>query len=124
MSFPFSRTQLPNQLFINNEYVSSKSDKTLTVHNPKDGSLAADNVPIAGEADVEAAVEAAEAAVPTWKKVLPTVRRDMMMKLASLIEENSQILAELTRITLGAPYEGVGKMENDICAEVFYPHIR
>lgn len=118
MAFPFSRTQLPTQLFINNEYVSSNNNKTLTVHNPKDGSLVSDSVPCAGEADVEAAVTAAEAAFPAWKRILPSTRRDMLLKFASLIEEHAEALGELNRITLGVPYEALGKFENHMCAEV------
>ena len=39
------------------------------VYNPADGSLVADDIPIAGEADVNAAVEAAENAFPAWKRI-------------------------------------------------------
>ena len=59
-AFEFSKDKLPKQLIINNEYVDSKNSKKLTVYNPADGSLVADDVPLAGEADVDAAVEAAE----------------------------------------------------------------
>ena len=123
MALPFSRTQLPGQLFINNEYVSAKSEKSLTVYNPKDGSLVSDSVPCAGEADVEAAVTAAEAAFPAWKRVTPTARRDMLLRLASLIEQHAEALAGLNRITLGAPFASAGKYENGMCAEVFHLEI-
>ena len=63
-SFNFSKDKLPKQLIINGEYVDSKSSKKLTVKNPKDGSLVADDVPLAGEQDVDAAVAAAEKAFP------------------------------------------------------------
>ena len=59
-TFNFSKDNLPKQLIINNEYVDSKSNKKLTVKNPKDGSLIADDVPLAGEEDVDRAVAAAE----------------------------------------------------------------
>ena len=58
-TFPFSKDKLPKQLIINNEYVDLRSTKKFTVRNPKDGSLIADDVPLAGEADVDAAVAAA-----------------------------------------------------------------
>ena len=113
----FSKDKLPKQLIINNEYVDSKGSKKLTVKNPKDGSLVADDVPIAGEADVDAAVAAAEAAFPAWKKTLPSKRRDMLNKLADLIDSNAKVLAELTRITLGAPWGSFGAFEISLCAE-------
>ncbi|KAK2807708.1 hypothetical protein FQN51_000145 [Onygenales sp. PD_10] len=109
--FPFSRDQLPLKLFINNEYVPCKSTQTIAVHNPKDGSLVADNVPIGGEEDVEAAVEAAEKAFPSWRNMPSPKRRDMMFKLAALIDEHAEVLSELTRITLGAPYKTAGNYE-------------
>ena len=59
-TFEFSKDKLPKQLVINNEYVDSKNSKKLSVKNPKDGSPIADDVPLAGEADVDAAVAAAE----------------------------------------------------------------
>ncbi|KAK2745560.1 hypothetical protein FQN57_003685 [Myotisia sp. PD_48] len=119
MVLPFSKDDLPLQLFINNEYVPSKGTGKLKLYNPKDGSLVSDQVPIAGEQDVEAAVDAAEKAFPAWKRVLPSQRRDIMNKFASLLDQHSTALSELNRITLGAPYETFGKFEVGLCAEAF-----
>ncbi|KAI1127444.1 aldehyde dehydrogenase [Nemania abortiva] len=110
-SFPWSRTNLPKQLFINNEYVDAKSPGKLAVYNPKDGSLVADDVALAGEQDVDAAVAAAEAAFPAWKKTTATHRRNLLLKLADLIEEHSVKFAELTRLSLGAPFTSFGALE-------------
>jgi aldehyde dehydrogenase (NAD+) len=118
MSFAFSKSKLPLQLFINNEYVDSKNSKKLTLHNPKDGSLVSDQVPLGGEHDVDTAVAAAEKAFPAWRKVSGKDRRDIMLKFAELIEQHKEVLSELTRITLGAPYEAFGKFEASLCAEV------
>ena len=120
MAFNFSKSALPKQLFINNEYVDSKNSKKLSLRNPKDGSLVADDVALAGEQDVDAAVAAAEKAFPAWKKMVPNGRRDIMLKFASLIEEHGEKLAELTRITLGAPYGSFGKFETGMAAEVHF----
>ncbi|KAF2737732.1 aldehyde dehydrogenase [Polyplosphaeria fusca] len=119
MSFPWSAQKLPKQIFINNEYVDSKNGKKLTLHNPTNGSMIADDVPLAGEADVDAAVAAAEKAVPVWKKTSPTDRRNIMNKFAELVEANSLAIAELTRISLGAPYKAFGAFEIGLCAEAF-----
>ncbi|KAI1334533.1 aldehyde dehydrogenase [Xylariaceae sp. FL0016] len=117
--FPWSRSTLPKQLFINNEHVDAKNPKKLEVHNPKDGSLVADDVALAGQDDVDAAVAAAEAAFPAWKKTLATKRRDCMLKLADLIEQHGTAFAELTRLTLGAPYAAFGSFEVYMAAEAF-----
>ncbi|TGJ79105.1 hypothetical protein E0Z10_g9658 [Xylaria hypoxylon] len=118
-SFPWSKENLPKQLFINNEYVEAKSNKKLEVYNPKDGSLVANDVALAGEHDVDAAVAAAEAAFPAWKKTLATTRRDLLLKLADLIDEHGIELAELTRLSLGAPFASFGSFEIYGTAEAF-----
>lgn len=115
----FSASKLPGQLFINNEYVNAKNPETFSVYNPKDNSLVSSEVPIAGPADVEAAVAAAEAAFPAWKAIPAVERRDILLKFASLLDQHKQVLAELTRITLGAPYGSFGKFELELCTEAF-----
>ncbi|OIW26051.1 aldehyde dehydrogenase, partial [Coniochaeta ligniaria NRRL 30616] len=118
-SFNWSKDNLPKQLFINNEYVSSTNPKTLTLTNPKDGTTVATDVSLAGAPEVDAAVAAAEAAFPSWRKTTPTHRRDLMYKLADLIEANGAALAELTRVTLGAPFGSFGSFEINLAAEGF-----
>ena len=119
MPLNFSAKQLPLQIFINNEFVDSKNSKKLTVYNPKDNTLVSDQVPLGGEQDIDAAVDAAEKAFPEWRKMTNSARRNIMNKFADLIEENSLALSELTRITLGAPYEAFGKFESGLAAEAF-----
>jgi aldehyde dehydrogenase (NAD+) len=102
-----------------NQYVASKNPKKLELFNPKDGSLVANDVDLAGEADVDAAVAAAEKAFPAWRKMPANQRRDIMLKFASLIEKHGDSLAELSRITLGAPYGSFGKWETAMAAEAF-----
>ncbi|KAJ8119874.1 hypothetical protein ONZ43_g3273 [Nemania bipapillata] len=118
-SFPWSKSNLPKQLFINNEYVEAKNHKKLEVRNPKDESLLADDVAIAGEEDVDAAVDAAEAAFPAWKKTSATQRRNLLLKLADLIDEHSVTIAELTRLSLGAPFASFGGVEIKGAAEAY-----
>lgn len=117
--FDFSVKNLPLKLFINNEYVESKSGRYLTVRNPKDASLVSDKVPLAGEVDVEAAVIAAEKALPAWKKMSNAKRRDIMMKFAELVRNNARLLTQLNRITHGAPWAGFGGFEINVCADTF-----
>ncbi|KAL2755691.1 hypothetical protein ACRALDRAFT_1043221 [Sodiomyces alcalophilus JCM 7366] len=116
-SFDWSPSNLPKKLFINNEYVESKNPKKLELFNPADGSPVANDVALAGEAEVDAAVAAAEAAFPAWKKTPATVRRDLMYKLADLIHQNGPALAALTRITLGAPFGSFGSFEINLACE-------
>ncbi|RDW61579.1 hypothetical protein BP5796_11471 [Coleophoma crateriformis] len=119
MAFNFSKSNLPKHLFINGEYTPSTNSKKLEVFNPKDGSLVANDVDLAGEQDVDLAVASAEKAFPAWKKVSPLERRGIMMKFADLVDANALALAELTRITLGAPYNSFGKFETGLASEAF-----
>ncbi|KAI0410043.1 aldehyde dehydrogenase [Xylaria palmicola] len=118
-SFPWSKSNLPKQLFINNEYVESTNSKKLEVYNPKDESLLANDVALAGQDEVDAAVAAAEAAFPGWKKTRATERRDMLLKLADLINEHASQLAELTRLSLGVPFASFGSLEIQGTIEAF-----
>lgn len=117
MSLAYDLKTLPKQLFINNEYVASKSSKKLSLYNPKNGELIADDIPLAGEQDVDIAVEAAEKAFPAWKKMSAGQRRGILNKFADLIEQNADSIAQLSRVSLGAP-SAFGAFEIGLCAEV------
>lgn len=103
MSVVYSKTNLPKQLFINNEYVDSKNPRKWSLFNPTDGSLVCHDAPVAGEEDVNLAVSYAENAFPTWRKMAPTERRKILLRFADLVEANAKVLGDLTRVTLGSP---------------------
>ncbi|KAL6364156.1 hypothetical protein LRP88_02072 [Fusarium phalaenopsidis] len=109
--FPWSAENIPNKLFINNEYVDAKSGRKFEVVNPKNESLVSNEVLLAGEEDVERAVEAAEAAFPAWRQTTATNRRYCLLKLADLMEKHQATLAALTRLTLGMTVQPFGGME-------------
>lgn len=97
----FSKANLPKQLFINNEYVDARSTKTLTLRNPNDESIIAQEVPIAGPEDVDRAVDCAEKAFQAWKKTLPADRRRMLLRLADLLEKHMSLLGDIGRVSMG-----------------------
>jgi aldehyde dehydrogenase (NAD+) len=47
-------------------------------------------VPLAGAAEVDRAVEAARRALPDWRDTHPSVRRDLILRLGQLIEANRE----------------------------------
>jgi aldehyde dehydrogenase (NAD+) len=118
-TFNFNKDNLPKQLFINNEYVDSRGSAKLSVYNPKDGSLVADDIPLANADDIDAAVAAAEAAFPAWKKLSSSDRQEILTKFADLLLEYGPRFAELTRITLGAPFSSFGKFETALAAQTW-----
>ncbi|KAH7021888.1 aldehyde dehydrogenase domain-containing protein [Ilyonectria destructans] len=93
------------KLFINNEYVDAKSGKTFTVYNASDNSVITDKIHAAGAVDVDAAVNAAEAAFKKgpWAKFTPAQRAKCMNKFADLVEQHATELAEWESLSMGQP---------------------
>lgn len=87
--------------------------------DPTTGSVVSREVPIANLEDVDAAVRAAEAAFPLWKKILPRERQRILLKFADLMRKNCERLAELSRLTLGSPYRSFGQFEITLGADSF-----
>jgi aldehyde dehydrogenase (NAD+) len=55
-------------------------------------------------ADVDDAVAAAQEAFKEWRKSNPSTRRDLLLKLAALMEANQEYLAQLESLDNGKPY--------------------
>jgi aldehyde dehydrogenase (NAD+) len=51
--------------------------------------------------------------------VIPAERRKKLLKFAELLEENTEHLSYLSRLTLGSPFEAFGKFESGMCSESF-----
>jgi lactaldehyde dehydrogenase / glycolaldehyde dehydrogenase len=81
-------------LFINNEWVKSDSGETAEVINPSTEEVVA-YIQHGTLNDTQKALEAAEAAFKTWKKMPPRKRAELLYKLAAEIKANSDYLAEL-----------------------------
>lgn len=60
-------------------------------------------VPVAGAADVDRAVAAAKRAFSTWRATKPIVRRDMLMRLADLVEAHGEEFAWIGAREVGSP---------------------
>ncbi|KAJ5681867.1 hypothetical protein N7523_010865 [Penicillium sp. IBT 18751x] len=95
----------PIGLFINNEFVASKSGEKFATINPSNETEIA-SVYAAGEEDVNIAVAAARKALkdPSWKGLSPTDRGALMIKLADLIEQHKETLATIETWDNGKPY--------------------
>lgn len=92
------------KLYLNGEYVSSASKRTFTVKNPKDNSVVAAEVPIAGAEDIDLAVKYAEQAFRgPWAKFTGAQRSECFRKLADLIEERLVDILTLDSLTSGNP---------------------
>ncbi|KQW70159.1 aldehyde dehydrogenase family protein [Methylibium sp. Root1272] len=91
-----------HQLFIGGRFLNAESGATLATLNPHDNSVIAD-VAMAGRADVDKAVTAARRALPAWRRLSGAERGRILMRLADLIEKNSEDLALLESLDTGHP---------------------
>ena len=80
------------QLYIDGQWVDGNG--TLDVIDPSDGSVIA-KVATAGDAEIEAALAAADRAAPTWAKTAPRVRAEILRKAFELMTQEADDLAEL-----------------------------
>ncbi|WP_040205740.1 aldehyde dehydrogenase family protein [Neobacillus jeddahensis] len=92
------------KLFINGDFVESKSMKTFDTYNPATGEVLASVYEAASE-DIDLAVKAARKAFDEgpWSKMSASDRGRLMYKLADLMEENSKELAQLETLDNGKP---------------------
>lgn len=90
--------------YINGEFVEPATGEYFASHNPYTGEAWAD-VADGTPADVDRAVAAAKDAFQSWKRVKPTERGKLLVKLAELIEENAAHLGEIEVRDNGKLYE-------------------
>src|SRR3954454_20485491 len=88
------KTPIRHQLFIGGRFVDAESGETMATLNPHDNSTIAE-VALAGRADIDKAVAAAEKALPAWSRTAAANRGRILLKLADLIEANTEELARL-----------------------------
>ena len=100
------------KVFINGQWVESKTDKWTELHNPSTGELTGYS-PCCTVDEVEAAVAAAKAAFPAWKKVPVIKRVQIMYKIRELIlrdwDELTYTVAEENGKTWGEAEGDVAK---------------
>src|SRR6185369_5477639 len=94
------------RLVIGDKYLSTGSAGVFQHRFAGTGEVQAE-VPLAGAAEVERAVAAAKAAFPIWRSTRPSVRRDLMFKLAELVEQHGEEFAQIGAREVGSPISGV-----------------
>ncbi|HEY5058461.1 MAG TPA: gamma-aminobutyraldehyde dehydrogenase [Gaiellaceae bacterium] len=88
--------------FVGGEWVDSASGETMEVINPASGETIAE-VPRANAEDVDRAVAAAKKALPEWLDATPKERSELLLKLADVIDDNAEELAQLESLNVGKP---------------------
>ncbi|MFJ5227255.1 gamma-aminobutyraldehyde dehydrogenase [Streptomyces sp. NPDC088400] len=87
--------------YINGEFRDAADGRTIEVVNPATGEAYATS-PLSGQADVDAAMEAAAAAFPAWRDAIPAERQKVLLKIADAFEERAEEL-------IAAEVENTGK---------------
>jgi aldehyde dehydrogenase (NAD+) len=107
------------KLFIDGQFVNSQSGKTFATMNPATGEELC-QVSEADKADVDIAVRAARRVFETeWKFTNGSKRRDLMLKLADLIERNKEELATLETLDNGKPFSESLNVDLHLCIQCF-----
>jgi aldehyde dehydrogenase (NAD+) len=89
-------------LRIGGESLSSGSGGTHGHVNPCDGKVDA-TIPLAGATEVERAVRVAHDAFEEWRRTAPAKRRQLLLRLADLIEDRATEFARLGTLDNGMP---------------------
>ena len=89
-------------LFVNGQWTKGEAGKTFKAYNPSNGELLATCIDACKD-DVDKAVSAAWKAFESWKTVSPRDRAAMLLKIADLIDANSEKLAMVETLDNGKP---------------------
>ncbi len=102
------------QNFIGGKFVNPTTEKTMDVISPLDGTLLS-KVPMSSVKDLDAAVQAAKAAFPSWSRTPIKERVQVFFRYKTLLEKHLKELAELCSEENGKTYgESVAEIEKSI----------
>jgi 1-pyrroline dehydrogenase len=97
-----SATKTEYKAFVGGDWVDSASGETMDVINPATGEVVA-SVPRCSSEDVDRAVAAAAKVLPEWLDKTPKDRSELLFKLADVLEEHAEELAQLESLNVGKP---------------------
>jgi aldehyde dehydrogenase (NAD+) len=109
---------MQTKLFIGGEFVDAADGATIDVVDPHDGSVLA-KVSEAKEADVDRAVDAAQAAKNGWARMAAADRGRLLLKLADAIEADVDNLALLETRDTGHPMRDTRNLDVPRTAATF-----
>lgn len=115
-------TSLPNQLFINGEFVDAKSGGTFDTFNPATEEKIT-SVASAGAEDVDAAVRAARAQMEPgseWQKMKPRDRGKILFRLAEMLVGRAAEIGRIETIDNGKPIFESQFVDTPAAAECLY----
>ncbi|GAB3719328.1 aldehyde dehydrogenase family protein [Nocardiopsis oceani] len=95
---------LRTDMFIDGEWTAGTGEGAIPTYDPGTGTVITE-VPVAGETDVNAAVDAAVKAFESaeWAGMLPNARAKLLLNLADLLESDAEAFARLETTDQGQP---------------------
>ena len=109
------------ELFINGKWTKPKSGKYFKTTNPSNEKVIA-KVAEANEADVDAAVSAAEKAFKGWSSISGKERGKYLFRLARLIQEKARELSVIETLDGGKPIRESRDIDIPLAAAHFFYH--
>eukprot|EP00729_Bicosta_minor_P025627 gene25627-15749_t len=92
----------PTQLYIDGAWTDAATGETFDAYDPRTGAVVT-KVHQAGQADVDAAVAAAQKGLATLAAMTPMEKSSLLHKLADQIELHADALAHIETLNLGMP---------------------
>jgi len=89
-------------LYINGEWREAASGKTMDVINPATGEVVA-TVAKGGKEDTQVAIDAAQAAFPSWSRLTAKERSAYLRKTADILRSRTEEIAQLITREMGKP---------------------
>ena len=99
-----AKLNFPNQCWINGSSIAAINGETFDSINPATGKILA-RVAAGTEVEIDLAVSAARQAFNSgvWAHTTPSERKVLLVRLADLLEENTEELALLESLHMGQP---------------------
>jgi len=101
--------------FVGGEWVDAAKGGVEQIVNPATGEVIAE-VPKGTEADVDRAVQAAKKAYLEWRETTPGERAEVLLKLADVIDEHTDELAQIESQNVGKPLAAAAD-EMPVCSD-------
>lgn len=97
-------TYIQPALHIDGEWITNTSGGTLEVRNPADETRLGD-LPLAGVAELDRALDAAQRGFKIWKETSAWDRCQALLRVAQLVRERHERMAELMTLDQGKPIQ-------------------
>jgi acyl-CoA reductase-like NAD-dependent aldehyde dehydrogenase len=113
------RDLMQRGMIIGDERLSQGSAGTMPHRNPATGRVQVE-VPLAGQAEVDQAVQAARQAFGTWRALAPDERGRLLSRLADIVVEHADELSQILSLEAGRPVQETAFDPNILAAWTRY----